>query len=137
MSRRLLFVPLLLVILAAGGAARMASGDARRSDHRPTIAAAPNPATAGDPVIIFGHVPGAGGGVGVTLWHRLPDQHRFSAVDTARTDARGNYVIVRRPGVVLTNRRWYVTAPNGRSHSCSPTTPTASAGLVVLRPPPA
>src|SRR5215203_876887 len=44
---------------------------------RPTIKAAPNPTTAGDPVVIYGRAPA---GARVVLWHRIKPARHFTPV---------------------------------------------------------
>src|SRR5438105_6097510 len=76
-----------------------------------SIGATPNPSVAGQQVVISGRLVGSrSAGVDVTLWHRLPGQRRFGRLLDTLTDAAGQYRIVRGPGVVRTNREFYVTA---------------------------
>jgi phospholipase C len=80
-----------------------------------SISAAPNPATAGQPVTVSGRLLGVPSGakrcgVGVSLWRRLPGQRQFSAVARTATDGRGRYRLRLPAGSVLTNRDWFATA---------------------------
>ncbi len=83
-----------------------------------TILAAPNPSTAGQPVRISGQVlelrPA---GRRVVLWHRLAGWRHFHPVTHTTTNAAGQYVILRAPGVVQTNRAWYVVSGRLRSRT--------------------
>ncbi|HEY4279031.1 MAG TPA: hypothetical protein VGM91_12455 [Conexibacter sp.] len=80
-----------------------------------TIAAAPNPATTGEPVLVYGHLNGpANSHRRITLWHKIPGvTFGYRVVQRTTTDAAGNWAIQRRPGVVTTNRSWFVTAGSG------------------------
>ncbi|MDQ6744428.1 MAG: alkaline phosphatase family protein [Actinomycetota bacterium] len=121
MRGRLLVLSLSLLLVTIGGGATLlvSSSAAKRSPRhlRPTISAQPNPSTAGERVVIHGRVPFARPGTGVVLWHRLPYHRRFTRVLVTRTRRGGRYVIVRRGGVVQTNRRWYVVARGRRSRT--------------------
>jgi hypothetical protein len=81
-----------------------------------TINAAPNPATVGDSVFIYGqlNVP-SHANRRVVLWHRIAGQPRFTVVQVTHSDANGFYSFTRKPGVVDTNRNWF--AQVGRRHS--------------------
>ena len=86
--------------------------------HRVSIVAVPNPIDAGDPVVIVGHVFGPGNANRqVNLFHRLPNQFGFSFVQSVQTDGHGNYLITRKPGVVDTNRAWFVRSGGARSRT--------------------
>src|SRR5947209_1282362 len=86
--------------------------------HSLTIHTQPNPDEVGDPVVIFGRLHGpASGGKRVVLWHRLAGRAGFTPVGSVRTDARGFYLFVRAPGVVDTNRFWFVRADGARSRA--------------------
>jgi phospholipase C len=81
-----------------------------------TIGSAPNPSTANQQVVISGRLIGLKSAfVPVTLWRRLHWQHKFHKFLTVRTDAQGNYSVIRRPGLVQTNRDWYAVAGGLRS----------------------
>jgi hypothetical protein len=75
-----------------------------------TITAAPNPNTAGDPVVIFGNAPA---GARVVLWHRVNPAPRFTPVSRTTASATGHYEFTRADGVVTTNRNWFIVV-NGR-----------------------
>src|ERR1700722_249917 len=82
-----------------------------------SILSAPNPSAAGGRVTIVGRVQGAGAGTLAVLWHRLPGWRRFHRVLRTRTARFGDYAFVRRPGVVETNRWFYVVADGRRSRT--------------------
>jgi phospholipase C len=86
------------------------------SDSQLTLSASPNPATAGDQIVIQGSLPGlpAAGEV-VALWAKPSGSRRFSLVAQTQTDAMGSYEFVRPAGSVLTNRGWYVSSGPTRS----------------------
>jgi phospholipase C len=122
MSRRLLPPLITLAVLAGGlGAMLAGSSQARRVHHRPgrgnrpSIAASPDPSLAGQRVRLSGHVPRAGHGTAVLLYRQLPGARRFKRVAVTRTDRHGRYVFRRTPGVLYTNRLFYVVARGHRS----------------------
>ncbi len=115
MSRRLFVVPLLLVLLAGGAAARLAVGATPTAP--PSIAVAPNPMTAGQGVTVSGRVPGASVGVPVTLWTRAPGQASFTPGQVVVTDLLGHYAFIRGLNSTDTNRSWYVVARGQRSRT--------------------
>jgi hypothetical protein len=89
---------------------------AQARTHHVSIIAVPNPIDAGDPMVIVGHVSGpANANRRVNLFHRLPNQFRFSFVQSVQTDSHGNYLIPRGPGVVDTNRTWFVRSLGAES----------------------
>jgi phospholipase C len=72
-----------------------------------TMQTSPNPAVAGQPVTITGHIVGdAVGGVPVVLWHRFSNQGSFHIASRTTTDANGVYRFVLRPSVI---QSWYVS----------------------------
>ena len=79
---------------------------------KPTITAAPNPITSGDPVVIYGT---ADPGATVVLWHRINPARVFTVVQRTTADSAGRYEFTRADGVVTTNRNWYVRATGRRS----------------------
>ena len=102
------------VLAVAGGAAAKPS----HARHAITIHAQPNPDEVGDPVVIFGRLSGPGsGGKLVVLWHRLAGHAGFTRVGAVRADSRGFYLFVRAPGVVDTNRFWFVRSDGARSRT--------------------
>jgi phospholipase C len=125
--RRWLIPSMFVVVVLAGGAAlalsaaSAAGSPGRHCRHgrcafRLTIHVAPNPSTAGAPLTIRGRLIGLhNAGVRVVLWHKLPGQRRFQRVGATRTVGGGFYTIDRRPGLVVTNRRFAVTARGRRS----------------------
>ncbi|MGI9184946.1 MAG: alkaline phosphatase family protein [Solirubrobacteraceae bacterium] len=83
---------------------------------RLTVDASPNPATAGEQIRIFGRLTGPHRARRrVVLWHRLAAWRRFHPAARTITNAWGHYAIVRDPGVVETNRFWFVVV--GHRHS--------------------
>jgi hypothetical protein len=100
---------LLAVVLPVGAQART---------HQIGIQAIPNPIDAGDPMVIVGHLSGPGNAnQQVNLFHHLPNQFGFSFVQSVRTDSHGNYLITRNPGVVTTNRAWFVRSDGAQSRT--------------------
>ena len=67
------------VLAALCSLAAMLPGGAQARTHQVSIIAVPNPIDAGDPMVIVGHVSGPGNANRrVNLFHRLPNQFRFS-----------------------------------------------------------
>jgi phospholipase C len=98
-----------IVFLASSGAPATASL---------TIAAAPNPATAGAAVRISGRLAGyASANSQVVLWERVAGTAQFLPALQTMTNRAGRYRFVRQAGAVLTNRRWYVTSGALRSRT--------------------
>ena len=119
MRRRPVTVLVSMLLVIGGGAAMQATSSAGRQlrHPRPTIDSSPNPSAAGEKVMIFGRVLFAPAGARVVLWHRLPSQRHFTRVQSTTTDGSGFYSFPREPGVVDTNRRWYVVAREERSRT--------------------
>jgi phospholipase C len=69
-----------------------------------------NPSVAGDRVVISGRLLAPGAGGLVVLWQRAPGRRKFRVVATTRAGHGGRYRIVRRVGLVLTNRQWYTSS---------------------------
>jgi hypothetical protein len=88
-------------------------GAAPRHNHHLTIAAAPNPVSAGDGVLIYGRLEGSGvAGQTIQLYHHLVGSGRgYTLVGTTTTDSHGFYEFTRAEGVVYTNRNWFVRGP--------------------------
>jgi hypothetical protein len=115
--------PVLLAVFAAVLALALpTSALAQRHRHNPphhnrglTIAAAPNPISTGEPVLIYGQLNGAGhAGQQITLWHHISGTHRgYTVVKRTTTDANGFWSVPRAAGVVTTNRSWFATAGHG------------------------
>ncbi len=81
-----------------------------------TIGSAPNPASAGQQILVSGQLSGPRhGNAPVTLYQRLWWQHRFSRLAQGRTNALGQYTFTRPLGSTETNRQWYVVARRLRS----------------------
>lgn len=101
--------------LLAALAAVVALAVPAAAQARLTIAAAPNPISAGDPVLIYGHLDGPDqAGKRVVLWHRIAGRgDGFTPVARTTTDANGFWSIERAAGVVTTNRWWFATARRG------------------------
>ncbi len=106
--------------LAAGLAAIALPGAASAAIHRQhglTIAATPRLISAGQGVLIYGHLRGPGNaGQRVVLYHRINPAPSFTPVSTTRTNAQGYYEFVRADGVVNSNRNWFVAGPEA-THS--------------------
>jgi hypothetical protein len=95
---------------------------AKRHRHNPprhnrglTIAAAPDPISTGEPVLVYGQLDGANhAGQQITLWHNISGvPGGFTKVSKTTTDANGFWSIARADGVVTTNRSWFATAGAG------------------------
>jgi phospholipase C len=83
-----------------------------------SIRSSANPSQMTKRVVVSGRVSGKrAGGARVTLWQALGDKRRFRVLSRAVATASGAYSIVFAPGVVATNRSWYVTAGNKRSRT--------------------
>jgi hypothetical protein len=82
-----------------------------------TIAATPNPISAGEGVLIYGalHRPHSAHQP-IYLYHRLGRQRRFTFIGRTYTTALGFYEFRRAEGVVISNRAWFVRGP-GFTHS--------------------
>lgn len=86
--------------------------------HNLSIALSDNPVVAGDQLVIFGRLRGPNNGHRVvTLWHRINPRPAFTPVERTSTDANGFYAFFRQPGVVNTNRNWYVKSLGARSRT--------------------
>jgi hypothetical protein len=96
-------------IIAASPASALARGP--HHNHGVTIAATPNPISAGDRVLIYGQLnrPNHSHQV-IGLYHRVNPSHMFTLIQTTRTDATGFYDFSRADGIVTTNRSWFVRA---------------------------
>jgi hypothetical protein len=88
-----------------------------RHNHGLTIAATPDPITAGEGVLIYGQLKGPDVAYRrIVLYHRINPASGFTFVGVRRTNAQGYYEFVRADGVVVSNRNWYVVGPYG-THS--------------------
>jgi hypothetical protein len=87
-----------------------------------TIAASPDPSTAGRKVVISGGMtsnPVAG--ATVDLWRKLSGQSSFHQVTQTTTDSAGQYKITMKGGSVNADQQWYVTADGLQSPTVSQT----------------
>jgi phospholipase C len=114
--RRALLVLASFVSLAGGLLVSPGSARAPTPQHL-TIAVSRNPALAGAVVTIKGRLVGGKAGVRVTLWRKLPGQRQFSVSIRGTTTHRGRYLFTVPPGVLRSNRSWYVTAKHLRSRT--------------------
>ena len=74
-----------------------------------TIAATPNPITAGEGVLIYGAMRGQNNGnQQVQLYHHLAGIPGYSLISTTTTNPQGFYEFTRAEGIVMTNRSWFV-----------------------------
>src|SRR5579875_2897851 len=90
---------------------------APRHNHGLTIAATPDPITAGQGVLIYGQLKGSNSaGKRIWLFHRINPAARFTPVSVTRTNGSGFYEFVRADGVVKSNRNWFVLGPDN-THS--------------------
>ncbi len=86
-------------------------------NHGLTIAATPDPITAGEGVLIYGQLTGPNNAdERVWLFHRINPAQRFTPVSVTRTNSSGFYEFIRADGVVNSNRNWFVLGP-GNTHS--------------------
>lgn len=109
----LVILTLLALMLALPGRA----GAAPRRDHGLTIAATPQQITPGQGVLIYGQLFGPNAAnQRVWLFHRVDPAARFTPVGVTRTNGAGFYEFVRNPGVVMSNRNWFVRSARG-AHS--------------------
>jgi hypothetical protein len=106
-----------LAMLGGLAAAGLADASPQRN-HRLTIAAVPNPILAGEGVLIYGRLLGAGpSNQAIRLYHRIDGSDMgFKLIAVTKTDASGFYEFPRQEGLVYTNRDWFVRGPD-RSHS--------------------
>ena len=80
-----------------------------------SITASPNPATAGQKVVVSGRLTPGTAGTKLALWQRLPGHSSFSQVASTTSGALGDYSFTQAAGSVMTNREWYVTAGTAQS----------------------
>jgi hypothetical protein len=102
-------------------------------NHGLTIAATPNPITAGEGVLIYGqlNVHNPGGQV-INLFHRINPSRVFTLISNTTTDSHGFYEFTRPEGIVQSNRSWFVTAPNEPINIHSRTIHELVSALVTL-----
>ena len=116
--RRLAGVGALVCLLSLAPAAAQARKHAGPNGHNISINLSDNPVTAGDQVVIFGRLTGPNNaGRVVTLWHRINPRPAFTPVQQTKTDGQGFYAFFRQPGVVDSNRNWYVKSLGARSRN--------------------
>jgi len=77
-----------------------------------TIAASPDPSTAGQKVVISGGLTSAPAVAGATvvLWRELAGQSSFRQLAQTTTDSAGQYKFTLKRGAVNADQEWYVTA---------------------------
>lgn len=80
-----------------------------------TIAAAPNPGTAGEGVLVYGQLAGPNnGGQTILLFHHVSGTHQgFTQISSTTTDPAGAYQFSLPNNLIYTNRDWFVRGPNG------------------------
>ncbi len=111
-----------VALLVASLIALPASASAHRHPHPHfndglTIAATPDPITAGQGVLIYGQLQGPNNANRrVYLFHRINPAAQFTIVGSRVTNDQGYYEFVRADGVVVSNRNWFVVGPN-HTHS--------------------
>ena len=116
--RRLAGIGALVCLLSLAPAAAQARKHAGRHGHNISINLSDNPVTAGDQVVIFGRLTGPNNaGRVVRLWHRINPRPAFTPVQQTKTDGQGFYAFFRQPGVVDSNRNWYVKSLGARSRN--------------------
>jgi hypothetical protein len=87
-----------------------------------TIAASPDPSTAGRKVVISGGLTGNPvAGATVVLWRELSGQSSFHQVTQTTTDSAGQYKITMKAGSVNADQQWYVTGDGLQSPTVSQT----------------
>ena len=123
-KRRLALWSLALCVVTALVAPNVAAANHHKRHHHPprhnyglTIAATPNPITAGDGVLIYGKLEGSNiANQPIYLYHRIDPAPRFTLISVTRTNSFGFYEFTRAEGVVMSNRNWFVLGPGG-THS--------------------
>ena len=80
-----------------------------------TLKASPNPAIAGQQIMLSGTLAGVRGGATVTLWGRQATQRQYRFSKSTKTGPHGGFKFTMRPRAIFTNRYWYVTARGLRS----------------------
>ncbi len=99
-------------VLAALTVGSVVSVNAVAKAHRAvTINATPNPASAGNGVLVYGQLNGSNsGGKVVRLFERVNPRGGFFPAGHTKTSPQGFYSFQK---VVLSNREWYVAGPGG------------------------
>jgi hypothetical protein len=86
-------------------------------NHGLTILSTPDPITAGQGVLIYGHLSGPdNANKRIWLFHRINPAQRFTPISVTRTNSAGFYEFIRADGVVNSNRNWFVLGPE-QTHS--------------------
>ena len=81
-----------------------------------SIAASPDPSTAGRKVVISGVLAASpSAGAQVVLWRKLARQSSFQRVAQTTTDGAGRYTFTLRGATVMADQEWYVTSGRLRS----------------------
>jgi hypothetical protein len=112
MRPRFAVLAVLVSALAFVSVPAIASAHGPRHNRGLTIAATPNPITAGDSVLIYGRLKGPDpANQWVYLYHKVNPAHGFSFIGRRKTDQFGFYDFVRPDGIVTTNREWFTSAP--------------------------
>jgi len=116
-------ITILLALMAVLSALFMAMPSRAEAAQHPhhnyglTIAATPDPSTAGDGVLIYGRLLGPNNAdQKIWLFHRINPAPRFTPIQVTRTNAQGFYEITRADGIVNSNRNWFVLGPDN-THS--------------------
>ncbi|MCL2417776.1 MAG: hypothetical protein FWD04_00670, partial [Conexibacteraceae bacterium] len=106
-----------LLALALAGTAHAAQRHWRHHqwpNHSLTIAATPDPITAGQSMLIYGQLNGPSSANRlIVLYHRVNPAAQFTVIGATRTNAQGFYEFTRAEGVVVSNRNWFVVGPWG------------------------
>jgi hypothetical protein len=106
-----------LMAVSIAAALPSAAGASPFHNRGLTIAATPNPITAGEGVLIYGAMRGQNNGnQQVDLYHHIAGTPGYSLIGTTQTDPQGFYEFTRAEGIVMTNRSWFVTGA-GMIHS--------------------
>ncbi len=110
-------ITVLLALMALLLALPSRAAAAPHHNHGLTIAATPDPLTAGQGVLIYGRLAGPNNAYKrVWLFHRINPATHFTPVSVTRTNGSGFYEFVRADGIVNSNRNWFVLGPDN-SHS--------------------
>ena len=81
-----------------------------------SIAASPNPSSAGQTVVISGGIMGSPvSGAQVVLWRELVNHSSFQQVAQTATNSAGKYSFTLKRGSVMADQAWYVTSNGMRS----------------------
>ena len=99
----------LVAFAGPASASRAPAGPKRqRAVKAVTLATAPNPSTARQPIVLSGRVVGfLRAGTLVSLWRKRPRDRRFHIALQTRTDRKGRYALLASGTGVDTNSQWY------------------------------